>query len=140
MKILLFIVVSFFSKSVLSQSQDEISIRKILTDQNNAWNNGNIEAFMNGYWKNDSLKFIGKSGITYGWDKTLNNYKKSYPDSVSMGKLTFDISEVTPLSEQYYFVIGKWFLKRSISDVGGHFTLIFRKIDAKWVIVADHSS
>ncbi len=120
--------------------KDEMAIRKVLTDQNASWNEGNIEAFMQGYWQSDSLMFIGKSGVTYGWDKTLANYKKGYPDTAAMGKLAFDILEVKPLSANYYFVVGKWFLKRSVGDVGGHFTLLFRKIENKWVIVADHSS
>ena len=84
--------------------------------------------------------FIGKSGITYGWQKTLDNYKKNYPDTASMGKLNFDLLSVQPVSENYFFVVGKWHLTRSIGDVGGVFTLLFRKVKNKWVIIADHSS
>ena len=125
---------------VSAQSKDEIAIRSILSTQLNAWNNGNIENFMNGYWESDSLMFIGKSGVTYGWKKTLDNYKRGYPDTVAMGKLTFDILQVKRLSDVYFFVVGKWYLTRSVGDVDGHFTLLFRKIKNKWVIVADHSS
>jgi hypothetical protein len=95
---------------------------------------------MEGYWKSDSLMFIGKSGITYGWKETLSNYKKNYPDSSSMGKLRFDIILLTPLSPQYYSLAGRWTLKRSIGDLTGFFTLIFRKINGSWVIISDHSS
>ena len=95
---------------------------------------------MNGYWQNDSLMFIGKSGITYGWQKTLDNYKKGYPDTASMGKLNFELLQIKRLSVNYFFVVGKWHLTRSIGDVGGAFTLLFRKVKNKWVIVADHSS
>jgi ketosteroid isomerase-like protein len=123
-----------------AQSKNEKAIRALLDKQKQAWNNGNIEAFMNGYWENDSLMFIGKSGVTYGWTNTLNNYKKGYPDTAAMGKLTFNILQVKKLSGKYYHVVGKWFLKRSIGDVGGHYTLLFRKINGRWVIVADHSS
>ena len=140
MKILLTFLLSGLTFIAISQSKDEVAIRKILAIQNNAWNNGNINEFMQGYWQSDSLMFIGKSGITYGWVQTLANYKKGYPDTAAMGKLAFDILQVTPLAKQYYFVVGKWFLKRSMGDVGGHFTLLFRKIKNKWVIVADHSS
>jgi hypothetical protein len=84
--------------------------------------------------------FIGKNDITYGWQNTLESYKKGYPDTTAMGKLDFDILHVKRLSVLYFFVVGKWHLTRSIGDVGGHFTLLFKKIKNKWVIVADHSS
>ena len=110
--------------------------------KNNAWPGirGDLNHFMGTYWNNDSLMFIGKSGVTYGWQNTLDNYKKGYPDTAAMGKLKFDILLVKRISTDHFFVIGKWFLNRSIGDVGGHFTLLFRKIKNKWVIVADHSS
>jgi ketosteroid isomerase-like protein len=130
----------FISLTGLSQSKNEKTIRALLDKQTQAWNNGDVEGFMNGYWENDSLMFIGKSGVTYGWTNTLNNYKKGYPDTAAMGKLTFNILQVKKLSGKYYHVVGKWFLKRSIGDVGGHYTLLFRKINGRWVIVADHSS
>lgn len=122
------------------QSHDEKMIRSVLEEQRLAWNSGEIEKYMTGYWQNDSLMFIGKSGITYGWQNTLNNYKKGYPDTAAMGKLKFDILEVKRLSVMYFFVVGKWHLTRSIGDAGGHFTLLFKKIKNRWVIVADHSS
>ncbi len=123
-----------------AQSADEIAVRNVLSRQNSEWNNGNIEAFMTGYWKSDSLMFIGKNGVTYGWQKTMDNYKKNYPDSAAMGKLTFELLEVKRLSVMYFFVVGKWHLSRSIGDVQGAFTLLFKKVKNKWVIVADHSS
>jgi hypothetical protein len=119
---------------------DERVILKILNDQTAAWNRGDIDGFMNGYWKNDSLMFIGKTGVTYGWANTLNNYKKNYPDTIAMGKLSFTIITAKQLSIQYFHVVGRWYLRRSIGDLGGHFTLLFRKINSMWVIVADHSS
>ena len=126
--------------SVSAQSKVEQTIRSLLEEQRLAWNTGNLETFMGTYWQNDSLMFIGKSGITYGWQNTLNSYKKGYPDTAAMGKLKFDILEVKRLSVMYFFVVGKWHLTRSIGDVGGHFTLLFKKVKNKWVIVADHSS
>ena len=84
--------------------------------------------------------FIGKSGITYGWKNTLANYKKGYPDTTSMGKLTFTIIKLQSLSNKYYHVVGKWHLARSIGDLAGYFTLLFQKINGRWVIIADHSS
>jgi hypothetical protein len=136
----IFITVMFFSGSVPAQNKDEQIIRTLLEEQRQAWNTGDKEKFMQTYWQSDSLMFIGKSGITYGWQKTLDNYKKGYPDTAAMGKLNFDILEVKRLSVLYFFVVGKWHLTRSIGDVGGHFTLLFKKVKNKWVIVADHSS
>ena len=139
-KYMFFLLLLPFSTSVQAQTTDEEMILRLLDKQTQAWNNGQVEAFMHGYWDNDSLMFIGKSGVTYGYSKTLENYKKGYPDTAAMGKLNFTILEVKRLSEEYYYVIGKWFLKRSIGDVGGHYTLLFRKIKGQWVIVADHTS
>ncbi|RYG47324.1 MAG: DUF4440 domain-containing protein, partial [Chitinophagaceae bacterium] len=85
-------------------------ITEMLSAQEQQWNAGNLEKFMEPYWKSDSLMFIGKSGITYGWDKTLANYKKSYPDTAAMGKLKFEIIEMKRLSVLYYHVDMK-FLK-----------------------------
>ncbi len=84
--------------------------------------------------------FIGKSGVTYGWQNTMDNYKKGYPDTAAMGKLMFDIINVKRLSVLYFSVVGKWHLTRSIGDVGGHFTLLLKKIKNRWVIISDHSS
>ena len=138
----LFIVASaiFFVTSSFAQSADEKNIRNVLSSQVTAWNAGNIEDFMKGYWQNDSVMFIGKSGITYGWQNTLNNYKKNYPDTAAMGALSFDLLEFKSLSPIYYFVVGKWHLQRSIGNAGGHFTLLFKKINKHWFIIADHSS
>lgn len=141
MKFLLSILIFSFSFAASAQkSKDELAVRKVLVMQNNAWNNGDIAAFMKGYWQSDSLSFVGKSGVTYGWQNTLDNYIKGYPDTAAMGKLTFDILEVKRLSVMYFYVIGKWHLARSIGDVGGHFTLLFKKVKNTWVIVSDHSS
>jgi len=140
MKCLLGLLLLLLSGGLNAQTKDETAVRKVLSTQNDAWNRGDIDAFMKGYWKNDSLMFIGKSGVTYGWQNTLNNYKKGYPDTATMGKLTFTLISVKSLSDKYYRVVGKWFLKRSIGDVGGHFTLLFEKINGDWFIIEDHTS
>ena len=123
-----------------AQSADEKAIRGILAEQTAAWNRGNIEDFMKGYWNSDSLMFIGQNGVTYGYQNTLMNYKKNYNNADKMGTLSFDLVKVQRLSHEYYFVVGKWHLKRNAGDVGGHYDLIFRKIRGKWVIISDHSS
>ncbi len=141
MKKLFIVTIIIFSFTVsFAQTIDEGAIRKVLNTQEAAWNQGNIESFMKGYWVSDSLMFIGKSGITYGFQKTLDNYKKGYPDTAAMGKLSFNLLEFKPLSPVYYFVVGKWHLQRSIGNLEGHFTLLFKKINGQWFIIADHSS
>ncbi len=123
-----------------AQKNAREKILTLLDTQTQAWNRGDLEGFMKGYWEHDSLRFIGKSGITYGYINTLNNYKRGYPDTAAMGKLQFTILVIKKLSPRYYEVVGKWYLKRSIGDVSGHYTLLLRKINSKWVIVSDHSS
>jgi uncharacterized protein (TIGR02246 family) len=140
MKNVLLVFLLAFTNAVSAQSKDESAIRQLLDQQTAAWNRGDVTNFMQGYWENDSLMFIGKSGVTYGWTNTLNNYKKGYPDAAAMGQLTFTLIQVKRLSKKYYHVTGKWFLKRSIGDVGGHYTLLLEKINGRWVIIADHSS
>lgn len=123
-----------------AQTIDELAIKQVLEKQRTAWNRGNIEEYMKGYWQSDSLMFIGKSGPKRGYKTTLQNYKKSYPDTAAMGKLHFDLLQMKKLSAQYFHVAGKWTLQRSTGDVQGYFTLLFRKIKNNWVIVSDHSS
>jgi len=126
--------------SLRAQSGDETAIRRILADQTASWNKGDLDDFMKGYWNNDSLTFIGQSGITYGYSTTLNNYRKHYDSPDKMGELSFTLLRLEKISSDRYFVIGKWQLKRKAGDVGGYYTLLFRKIDGRWLIVVDHSS
>ena len=139
-KIIIFVLLAFSIVTKAQKPTEKQAILNVLEKQRADWNKGDVEAYMQGYWKSDSLLFVGKSGPTYGWQKTLENYKKGYPDTAAMGKLNFDILQVKRLSAIYFFVVGKWHLTRSIGNVEGHFTLLFRKVKNKWVIVADHSS
>jgi uncharacterized protein (TIGR02246 family) len=140
MKFFLLTVTIGLSLASLAQSKDETAVRNVLANQNAAWNRGDIDAFMVGYWENDSLMFIGKSGVTYGYKNTLANYRKNYPDTTVMGNLTFTLIHVKQLSPEYFHVTGKYYLTRTIGDASGHFTLVFRKINGKWMIISDHSS
>ncbi|MBV9988940.1 MAG: DUF4440 domain-containing protein [Chitinophagaceae bacterium] len=133
-------IFTFLSLFTYAQSKDEQAIRQLLARQTEQWNKGNIEGFMVGYWNNDSLLFVGKNGPRYGYRAALANYKKGYPDTVAMGKLHFDILKLEPVSATSYFLLGKWTLHRSIGNLEGYYTLLLRKIDGQWVIVADHSS
>jgi len=116
-------------------------IVQVLTAQTAAWNRGDIPGYMQGYWQSDSLVFIGKKGLTYGWQPTLANYQKSYPDAAAMGQLSFSALKVTPLAPGTAQVVGRWHLARpQAGDLQGHFLLVLRQLNGKWVIVADHSS
>ena len=123
-----------------AHTTDQKAILQILSAQTVSWNRGDLDSFMKGYWHNDSLQFVGRNGVTYGYANTLSNYKKNYDGPDKMGTLSFDILKVQQLSPDYCYVLGKWFLKRSAGDVGGHYTLLFRKIAGQWFIVSDHSS
>lgn len=140
MRRLAFLALFTLSLFTYSQSPDEKAIREVLAQQEECWNAGDLECFMEGYWKSDQLIFIGSKGVTYGWQKTLDNYKKSYPNKAAMGTLTFDLIIVEPLSDDFWTVIGKWSLKREKDNPKGHFSLIFRRLGNEWVIVSDHSS
>lgn len=118
----------------------EKEIRAVLARQESDWNDGNIEGFMEGYWKSDSLQFIGKSGLTKGWLATLNGYKKSYPGKAGMGILQFDLLSFQQLSDASALVIGNYRLRREEKLDKGIFSLVWRNINGKWLIVADHTS
>lgn len=122
-------------------ARDVEAVRQILANQVDAWNRGDLEAFMKGYLPSEKLMFIGSRGLTYGWKQTLANYQKSYPDRAAMGQLTFDILEMKPLGDAHMLVIGKWHLARDLEeDAEGHFSLTWQKINGTWLIIADHSS
>jgi ketosteroid isomerase-like protein len=129
-----------FTYSASTAQSAEQAIRKVMAEQQDAWNAGDIPQFMEGYWKSDKLQFVGSKGVTYGWDATLSNYLKGYPDKATMGTLTFTLLEVNQTSRKSAYVIGKWELEREKGNVGGHFTLIWRKIKGEWRIVVDHTS
>lgn len=128
-----------FSQYTLSDN-DRKAIMEVFTMQEDAWNEGNIPQFMEGYWKSDSLVFVGSNGPVYGWQATLERYEKAYPDRDAMGTLTFDILNIYPIESSSVFVIGKFYLKRKAEDLSGHFTLVWRKVDGRWVILSDHTS
>lgn len=139
-KYFLLLLILGFALQTVAQTKNEKVILNMLKQQETAWNEGNLDKFMIGYWQNDSLMFIGKSGPTYGYTKTLANYKKGYPDTAHMGKFTSTIISIKKLSSKYYFVTGSWYLQRTVGDAKGFYTLLLRKIKGQWVIVADHSS
>ena len=125
--------------SSLSFFGQKTEIIKVMTEQQTAWNNGEIDTYMEGYWKSDSLLFIGSKGPTYGWNTTLANYKKAYPTKDRMGTLVFSDIQVKPLGKKYAYVFGKWRLIRADDKPGGIYTLIFQKFKEGWKIISDHT-
>lgn len=134
------LVLACFPFSLVAQTGTEKKILAILDNQTRAWNEGNLDQFMVGYLNSDSLMYIGKSGVTYGYQSTLNAYKKNYDGPEKMGKLSFQVLHIKKLGRRYCLVVGRWSLKRTVGDVGGHYTLTFERRKGNWLIVADHSS
>ena len=137
--LLLSISMFMFSCSKDTEQEDKDAILSIMKVQEKAWSNHDLEGFMQGYWKNDSLKFYGSSGLTYGWDKTLANYKKGYPTKDHSGTLAFKINDISKINNDSYFVMGEYYLTRSVGDANGVFMIIFKKINGEWKIIADTS-
>lgn len=127
--------------SIAQKTNERQAVLEVMNRQNKHWNEGNISAFMEDYWKSDSLMFIGSKGVVYGWKPTLDRYNKTYPDKATMGTLKFDIQKTDFHSKTTCWVLGKWHLTRpEKGDIGGYFTLILKKINGIWLIVSDHTS
>jgi len=120
--------------------KEKVEIESLLAKQVEAWNEGNLEKFMGTYWNSEKLSFVGSRGPTYGWQATLESYKKGYPDKAAMGQLKFTILNISKIDKKSIYVIGKFELTREIGDLSGHFTLVIQKINGQWLIISDHSS
>ena len=136
------IILMVVAGSACGQSGDKIeaAIRKVMDDQTAAWNRGDIDGFMAGYWRSEKLVFISGDNVTRGWQPTLDRYKKSYDSRAKMGVLKFSDLEFTILSKDAAVVLGCWSLKRESDNPHGKFTLTFRKLKEGWRIVMDHTS
>ncbi|MCS7073724.1 MAG: nuclear transport factor 2 family protein [Bacteroidia bacterium] len=143
-KVILFLFgLAFFLKCYCQKisTKEWQNLDKVLQKQVSAWNQGDLDGFMEAYWKSDSLRFLGQNGITYGWQNTLQAYRRSYPDPETMGKLTLTVLHQEAISSNVVYMFGKWELKRTYKEnLAGHFTLLWKKIKGKWQIVFDHSS
>ncbi|PHR15162.1 MAG: DUF4440 domain-containing protein [Aequorivita sp.] len=122
-----------------TETEDKKAILTVLKMQEDAWNQNNLEDFMQGYWKSDSLKFYGSNGLTQGWQKTLDNYKKGYPSKEYTGNLSFTIDAITKIEKDSYYIMGQFHLVRDAGNANGVFLIIFRKIEGEWKIIADLS-
>ncbi len=129
---------SFSAQS--SRPDITLEISAVLKMQQDAWNRGDIDAFMDGYSRSDETLFVSGDDVTRGWQKVLDRYKKKYSDRAEMGTLTFSNLEITPLSNDSAVALGSWKLNRANDQPHGRFTLIFRRFPEGWRIVHDHTS
>ncbi|MDQ3042454.1 MAG: DUF4440 domain-containing protein [Acidobacteriota bacterium] len=141
--LLLFLFLPLFAATIFAQSKNEriaAEIRRVMNAQVAAWNAGDIDGFMRGYWNSTELVFVSGEAVTRGWQPTIERYKKNYDSRAKMGTLTFSDLQIDVLSKDAAVVLGSWALAREKDNPKGKFTLIFRKMKNGWVIVHDHTS
>ena len=137
--IFLFIVfASSYSQNL--KEKDSLKILNVLEQQRIAWNDNNINKFMQGYLKSDKLVFSGSNGPVFGWNFVKDRYLKTYSTKELMGDLSFEINDLFSLSRKVAILLGKFNLQRKNEKLSGYFTLIFKKINGNWYIVSDHTS
>lgn len=121
---------------------ERLRILQRIESQEMAWNEGDLNGFMNAYWKSDSLLFVGSRGPSRGWQTTLDNYRKGYASPEEMGQLTFGIESLEPAGADHALMLGSWQLDRSggLDTLAGWFSLVWQRLDGDWVIIRDHSS
>src|ERR1700733_3770612 len=142
------LLLAFCGSTPIAESADESAnhqadrsaIRAVLDTQQEAWNRGDIDSFLTGYWHSPDLTFSGTNGISRGWDAVLARYKKNYPDRSAMGALDFSNVEFRFLGPDAALVLGHWHLKREKDELGGVFSLIFQSFPEGWRIIHDHTS
>ncbi len=142
MRALLFILL-LTSCSTATTSNTKVGKEEILTimdQQVESWNQGDLEGFMQPYQQDDSLTFIGSRGRNFGWQTTLDNYKKSYPNKEAMGQLSFSDQMFHHITDSTCFLSGQWKLERKVDTLSGYYTLFWKKTNGQWVITTDHSS
>ncbi len=128
------------AKPAEGRDADRQAISAVLNAQQTAWNRGDVDAFLVGYWHSPDLTFSGSSGVARGWDGVLARYKKNYPDRAAMGQLDFSELEFRFLGPDAALVLGRWHLKRETDDLGGVFTLVWQRFPEGWKIIHDHTS
>jgi beta-aspartyl-peptidase (threonine type) len=121
-------------------TESRAAIESVLRTQQDAWNAGDIDAFMEHYWKSDALTFSSGGDTTRGWTATLNRYRERYPTRDQMGRLALSDFEITTLGDSAAMVLGRWQVERDSEPLSGNFSLVMRKIDDRWVVVHDHTS
>ena len=123
-----------------NRDRDRAAILEVLKNQQVNWNAGNVDAFLDGYWRAPEVTFSGTSGIARGWDAVRARYKKNYADRGAMGQLDFSALEFRFLGADAALVLGHWHLTRATGDLGGVFTLVWQRFPEGWRIIHDHTS
>ena len=121
-------------------NRDRAAMENALTRQQAAWNRGDLDAFVEGYWHSSDLTFSGINGTVRGYDGVLERYKKAYADRDAMGQLQFSGLEFRFLGSDAALVLGHWRLTRTKGDIGGVFSLVFQRLPEGWRIIHDHTS
>jgi len=133
-------ILVFTSCNSFDKKVEEQAIMEVMNQQSQAWSNGDVEGYMQGYWKSEKLRFASGDRVTFGWEQTLKNYKKSYPSKTKMGELVFSEIKIEILTENEALAFGRWKLNREGDNPQGLFTLHFHKFANGWKIVSDHTS
>ncbi len=129
------------ARTLAERAQDaKAAVEAVMTAQQEAWNRGDIPAFLEGYWRSPELTFSGSNGLTKGWESVLARYQSTYADREAMGKLQFSGLEFRPLGPDAALLLGKWQLERKGGDIGGVFSLVWQRFPEGWRIVHDHTS
>ena len=135
-----FLLLFLFSTVCFSQeSEDKEAILNVLSIQQAAWNDYDIDTFMETYWKSDELTFYGSAGVVKGWQNTMDRYKKSYPSQEHFGHLELTSNDISKINNDAYMVMGEYDLTRTVGNMHGIFMLVLKRIDGKWKIIADTS-
>ena len=140
---LLALFLLMFSSQIKAQTsfqKDSLAIKDVLFQQQNAWNRADLDGFMAHYWKSETLQFVSKNGVKYGWQKVYDGYKKNYLDKGEMGILTFGIISLNQINDQNYILTGSWKVENKSGSPAGYFSLWFKKKENKWLIISDHTS
>jgi uncharacterized protein (TIGR02246 family) len=136
-----FATLSWNAQSPVASRSEEAAIKKLLDTQQDAWNRGDVNAFLEGYWRSPELTFSGSNGIARGFDAVRMRYRKNYPDRAAMGKLDFSALEIRLLGADAALVLGHWHLSRAQGDIGGVFSLVLQHFPNQgWRIIHDHTS
>jgi ketosteroid isomerase-like protein len=128
------------AKAAEGREKDQSAITAVLNAQQAAWNRGDVDAFLVGYWHSPELTFSGRNGVSRGWDGVMARYKKNYPDRAAMGQLDFSELDFHFLGSDAALVLGHWHLKRDKGDIGGVFSLVWQRFPDGWKIIHDHTS
>ncbi len=134
------LIIAFMASSLVQAQNVSKELSSILDKQSTCWNKGDLIGFMDDYWKNDSLQFVTQNGVLKGWQNMLAYYQKSYPTIEKMGKLYFDVLSVKEMDKTHAHLVGRWKVQDNESKKEGYFTLLFQKINNRWLIVLDHTS